>query len=621
MPQYSAMSLKSRGDVRPDYIYTRAPGDVVIALAGNPNVGKSTLFNRLTGMHQHTGNWTGKTVGCAVGERRLDGRRLIFVDLPGTYSLSPASGEEGVARDFLLSGQADAVIAVCDATRPARTLSLALQIADLGVPCLVCLNLADSAQSRGVHTDLQALAERLGMTVIQTSAKGGDGLDELITAAVSLADSADAPSLTANPCLGCASCDAAARARRICDGIVQGADDAYGKHDRGLDAAFLGKHTAFPILIGFAALLLWLSAWGAGIPSAWLESLFSYHGVHQREFLAFLALPPWLQSMLADGAFDTLCRVVSVMLPPMAIFFPLFALLEDLGYLPRAAACFDRPFAACGTGGKQALTMCMSLGCNAVGVKGCRIIESPRQRLIAILTCSFMPCNGKFATILSICALYFAAGGAGGVLFLPALTALCIITTLAVTRLLTLGPRESSPAPFVLELPSYRMPHPGQVLYRSLIDCTLPMLGRAVLVALPAGILIWLAGAIELGGQSILAHSRAILQPAGTILGVDGAILLAFLLAFPANELFLPSLLAIYGGTDLVGTLSANGWGIQTAICTLILLLFHAPCATTLLTIKRETGSWRQTAIAALLPSVIGVLGCLCVHLIFWVIG
>lgn len=615
------MSLKTRGDVRPDFILTRSPGDVIIALAGNPNVGKSTLFNALTGMHQHTGNWTGKTVGCAVGERRLDGRRLILVDLPGTYSLSPASGEESVARDFLLSGQADAVIAVCDATRPARTLSLALQVADLGVPCLVCLNLADSARSRGIKTDLQTLSERLGMTVVQTSAKGGDGLDDLIAAAVSLADGQDAPAPPANPCLGCASCDAAARARRICDGIVQGADDAYGKHDRRLDAAFLGKHTAFPILIGFATLLLWLSAWGTGIPSAWLESLFSFLGVHFRSLLALLSLPPWLQSMLADGAYDTLCRVVSVMLPPMAIFFPLFALLEDLGYLPRAAACFDRPFAACGTGGKQALTMCMGLGCNAVGVKGCRIIESSRGRLIAILTCSFMPCNGKFATILCICALFFAGGGAGGLLILLALTMLCIITTLLVTRILTLGRRESAPPPFVLELPSYRMPHPGQVLYRSLIDCTLPMLGRAVLVALPAGILIWLAGAVELGGQSILVHARAFLQPVGVALGVDGAILLALLLAFPANELFLPSLLAIYGGTDLAGALTAGGWVVQTAICTLILVLFHAPCATTLWTVKRETGSWRQTVMAALLPCVIGVLGCLCVHLIFCLIG
>ncbi len=603
--------------MRPDAIYKRAQGDLVIALAGNPNVGKSTLFNALTGMHQHTGNWTGKTVGCAVGERRLDGRRLIFVDLPGTYSLSPASGEEGVARDFLLSGQADAVIAVCDATRPARTLSLALQIADLRLPCLVCLNLADSAQSRGVHTDLHALSDRLGMTVIPTAAKGGRGLDELIAAAVSLADTHDTPAPPANPCLGCGACDAAARARRICEGIVQGADDAYGKQDRRLDAAFLGKHTAFPILVGFAALLLWLSAWGAGIPSEWLETLFSYLGLHLRELLSLLALPPWLQGMLADGAYDTLCRVVAVMLPPMAIFFPLFSLLEDLGYLPRAAACFDRPFAACGTGGKQALTMCMGLGCNAVGVKGCRIIESPRGRLIAMLTCSFMPCNGKFATILCICALYFAAGGAGGVLILLALTAVCIATTLLVTRLLTLGTRKSAPAPFVLELPSFRTPHPGHILYRSMIDCTLPMLGRAVLVALPAGVLIWLAGAIELGGQSILVHLHTFLHPVGLILGVDGAILLAFLLAFPANELFLPSLLAIYGGTDVATTLAANGWGIQTAICTLILLLFHAPCATTLLTVRRETGSWKQTAMAALLPSVIGVLGCLVVHTLF----
>ena len=594
---------------------------LVIALAGNPNVGKSTLFNNLTGMRQHTGNWTGKTVEVAVGQVIAEGRSITLVDLPGTYSLTPASGEECVARDFLTSGQADAVIAVCDATHPARTLALALQIADLGIPVLICLNLCDSAKARGIQIDIPALSRQLSLPIVQTSGKHKEGLEQMLLRAIELADtpvSHDCQCRTCDACGGCRE-NALIRARKACETAVTNTSAAYGNRDRFLDRLFLGKLSAIPMLLGFLFLLLWLSAWGAGYPSALLESLFFELGVLLRQGLALSPFPDWLQSMLCDGIYDTVSRVTAVMLPPMSIFFPLFALLEDLGYLPRAAVCLDRPFALCGSGGKQALTMCMGLGCNAVGVSGCRIIESPRQRTVAMLTCSFMPCNGKIAAILSICALYFGAhGGLSSFLCLLLLTGACVGITLLCTRLLTLGAKQEGLPPFALELPAFRAPHPWHILARSLQDRILPMLGRAVAVAAPAGVIIWLAGHVQLGEQSLLSHAETLLQPLGLFMGLDGAILLSFLLSFPANELLLPSLLAIYGGSaPLADTLAVNGWTVQTAVCMLILLLFHLPCATTLLTVWRETRSVKKTLLAASLPLLIGISLCIAVNGVF----
>ena len=634
------MPLKSHRKPSPRHIQKNSPQDLIIALAGNPNVGKSTLFNRLTGLRQHTGNWTGKTVELAVGEVRVDGRRILLVDLPGTYSLHPASGEECVARDFLLSGKADAVIAVCDSTHLSRTLTLGLQIADLGIPCLACLNLCDSAQSRGIQIDAHALSDAISLPVVQTSGKSKQGLDELLLRTVALADAQSAT--TSLPCgHNCHSCDcydckensAYSRTLQACAATVHNSAGAYGKRDRLLDHIFLGKYTAVPVLLSLVFLLLWLSAWGAGYPSAILEELFLAFGSFLAQVLGTSPLPLWMQSLLLEGIYATISRVVAVMLPPMAIFFPLFSLLEDLGYLPRAAACLDRPFAVCGSGGKQALCMCMGLGCNAVGVSGCRIIESPRQRVLAVLTCSFMPCNGKFAAILTVCALFLGTqSGIGGVICLLLLTILCVGMTLIVTRLLSLGKKttrmnsakphsakpHSAEPPFALELPAFRLPHPGQILTRSLFDRILPMLGRAVLVAAPAGALIWLAGRMEIAELTLLDHAQAFLQPFGALMGLDGAILLAFLLAFPANELLLPSLLAIYGGTSpLADTLLANHWTVQTALCMLFFLLFHLPCATTLLTVWKETRSAGQTLLAALLPLGIGIMGCGLIHALF----
>ena len=462
----------------------------IIALAGNPNVGKSTVFNTLTGLRQHTGNWPGKTVAAARGDLTYGGERFTLVDLPGTYSLFPNSAEEEIARDYLCSGKAEAVLILADATCLERSLNLVLQTLEAAdVPAVVCVNLLDEAAKKGIVLDLPALCRAL-----------------------------------------------------------------------------------------------------------------------------------------VDGMYRTLAWVVSVMLPPMAIFFPLFTLLEDVGYLPRVAFVLDRCFARAGAHGRQSLTMCMGLGCNACGVTGCRIIDSPRERLIAMLTNSLVPCNGRFPLLITLLTAFLSGGamlGASAGLLAALVLSVCV--TLLVSRLLSATLLRGESSAFSLELPPYRRPRVGQVLVRSLLDRTVFVLGRAVTVAAPAGLLIYLLGNCTVGDTTLLAHGAAALDPLGRALGLDGMILLAFLLGFPANEIVLPILLMGYSsaGTlvdgaslaELKTMLLANGWTGTTALCMLLFSLFHFPCGTTTLTLARESKSLKWTLVGVALPTAVGMTVCFAVHL------
>ena len=342
--------------------------------------------------------------------------------------------------------------------------------------------------------------------------------------------------------------------------------------------------------------------------------------------LAALGAPEWLNGLLCQGAWRTLAWVVAVMLPPMAIFFPLFSLLEELGYLPRAAFNLDRPFAACGSCGKQALCMCMGLGCNAAGVVGCRIIETRRERLLAVLTNSFTPCNGRFPTLIALTGIFFASGGLGQAAVMTGLILFSAGVTLAVTKLLSVTLLRGEPSPFVLELPSWRPPRVSQVLLRSLLDRTLSVLGRAAAVAAPAGALLWCLANIQVGEGSLLTHMAAALEPLGCFLGLDGAILLGFILGLPANEIVLPVIIMIYtaggslaeiGDTAALGALLAQkGWTAVTAGCVMLFSLLHWPCSTTLLTIKKETGSLGWMVLGAVLPTAVGIVICALVGMI-----
>ena len=604
----------------------------IIALVGNPNVGKSTLFNALTHLRQHTGNWPGKTVEVARGHYLYHGATYTLVDLPGTYSLHPGSAEEEVTRDYLLSKEADVTLVVADATCLERNLMLVLQVMATTWPVVVCVNLLDEAARKHIQVDLNTLQKLLGCPVIGAAARSGRGLPQL-QKLLEEAVSAPPPPPPATAADGLCPCRQAAvlalRAREIAAQAVTIDEEAAHRLDRRLDRLLTSRKGGIPAMLLLLAGILWLTMAGANVPSALLSDVLFQIKEPLRGLLEHIGAPWWAVGALVDGVYQTTAWVVSVMLPPMAIFFPLFTLLEDVGYLPRVAFNMDHFFHRSGAHGRQALTMCMGLGCNACGVMGCRIIQSPRERLIAILTNAFMPCNGRFPTLIALISLFFTVGsGLWRSLWSALLLMGCIVLAVAMTlwssRILSATVLKGLPSAFSLELPPYRFPRLGQVLVRSVLDRTLFVLGRAVTVAAPAGLIIWIAANVTVGEHSILLPLAGFLEGPGRFLGMDGIILLAFFLGFPANEIVMPCILMGYlsagtlvdysGLPQLHGILTANGWTTATALSVLVFTLFHFPCGTTCLTIWRETKSLRWTALAIVLPLAAGVILCSVIH-------
>lgn len=685
----------------------RCGDDRVIAIGGNPNVGKSTIFNSLTGLNQHTGNWPGKTVINARGNYQYKGKNFILVDIPGTYSLMANSQEEEVARDFICFGDPDVTVIVLDATCLERNLNLVLQTLEITNRVVVCVNLLDEARRKKIHVNLGALSKMLHVQVVGTSAVSEQGLDELMEALyayspsderltitypqpieeaieaitphlasllgermnvrwtaiklldgdVSLLDSIQKYlgfDLRENEALMHEVRKAKAilmlqhigqdqfrelivsalvkKSEQIANDCVMTQQQNSDQRDRKIDKMLTSKATGIPIMILLLCIVFWITISGANIPSELLSSfLFSLEEPF-KNLLALMHFPLWAQGLFAEGMYRTLAWVVSVMLPPMAIFFPLFSLLEDLGYLPRVAFNLDHAFKKAGACGKQALTMCMGFGCNAAGIVGCRIIDSPRERLMAICTNNFVPCNGRFPTMIAIITMFFVGASMPimqtitSTLLLMGVILLGVMTTFKVSSFLNKTILKGVPSTFILELPPYRKPQIMKTLIHSIFDRTLFVLGRAMAVAAPAGILIWLMANITIGNATLLVHCAQFLDPFARLCGLDGYILLAFILGFPANEIVIPILIMSYMATgsmidyenilQLKTLFVDHGWTWVTAICTLLFTLMHWPCATTLLTIKKETQSWKWTGIAFLLPTLIGLGLCMIVNLV-----
>ncbi len=698
--------------------------DYTVALAGNPNTGKSTIFNALTGLRQHTGNWPGKTVEVKEGKFQFGGKIFRIVDLPGTYSLMAHSEDEEVARNFLFFNQPDVTIVVTDATRLERNLNLVLQILTITDKVVVALNMIDEAEKKGLKINERHLSRKLGVPVVKTNARMQFGLEELLKTVLDVAEGKiKTKPLRINldmPALKKAVEEITGSLKKILpelprkewiamrllagdefiketllspekfyhlklskekikeiqellekvkqirienqdrfydliteqifavshqiiqEIIIQGKERIHTPLEVKIDRWVTHPFWGFLIMFFLLGIVLWITIKGANIPSEFLNNLLLGKIYPVLKELT-VSWPSWLSGMLIDGMYLTTAWVVSVMLPPMAIFFPLFTLLEDLGYLPRIAFNLDKIYKKSGAHGKQALTMTMGFGCNAAAVVSTRIIDSPRERLLAIITNNFSLCNGRWPGQILLATIFIGALVPEEWSSLVAMSAVVFIAVLGIglsffgSWLLSKTLLRGEVSAFYLELPPYRVPQLWKTIYTSLIDRTLIVLWRAVVFAAPIGIVIWLITHWQIGDETLAHYLIEFLDGPAKWIGLNGIIILAFIVGIPANEIIIPAVLMLtilYFNIDISGinkgvlteisdmktlrtVLETGGWTLLTAVNYMIFSLLHNPCSTTIYTIYKETESFKWTVVATFFPLIVGMLVLFFIKILF----
>jgi ferrous iron transport protein B len=665
---------------------------IVVGLAGNPNVGKSAIFNTLTGSRQHVGNWPGKTIERAEGVFRHGDWQIRLVDLPGTYSLAAQSPEEIVARDYILSDEPDVVVDVVDATCLERNLNLTLQSLELTDKVVVALNLMDEVRRQGWEIDTEALEQALGVPVVPTVAIEGEGLSELVEAMVAVAEGRrqtqpasvdygltiegyvedleadlsrlgverrsrwvalrlleDDPEIveafkegefsdcclredtpSAPPQALRALLRRAARLREAAhpDARVEIVRRRYelahemthrvtrhlgpAKTDltQRLDGILTHRIWSWPIMLAILVAVLWITIQGANIPSSWLGSAFGWLAGVTRDLLVSINAPWWAVGSLVDGLVVGTGTVIAVMLPPMIIFFTAFNLLEDIGFLPRIAFNLDRLMQAMGSQGKHTLVAMMSFGCNVTGVLSSRIIENPKDRIVAIVTAPLILCNGRFGAGLALIILFFGNRALQmALLFLFISVGAMLLATWFLNRILF----RREPGGFVMELPPFRTPKWGQVIWRTLIHQVGHTMGRAILIAAPATLVIWLLGNLPPDvsfEQTAIGHLVRVLAPLGQPLGLTGEMLVALLFTLPAKEIVVSSLAMTYGlqatlaDSQAILNYLAQTWTTLVAFSFLTFYMLYLPCLVTVWATWKETRSLKWTMASLLLPLV-----------------
>lgn len=644
-----------------------------ILLVGNPNVGKSSIFNILTHSHEHTGNWTGKTVKLA--RKNIINTSYTLIDLPGIYSLSSLSDEEIVAKDTLLFEQYEKIIYVMDSSNIEKNLHLLLQILEINKNIILCLNMVDELDIKGIKINDKKLSEILGIKVIRCSTSKNIGIKELIESLneeskssynyvydyniekgisdifeylthqfksrfialkllekdITLVDSIktkykldiidkDIQNYLMHVNSEEISDSVSSLLNNISKKIYNEVVDTSKEKEIGtIDKIFSKKIYALPIMFIIMFGIFFITIVLANYPSELLSLIFNKFEICLVNLSNILKIPSYIYEPIIYGIYRVVSFIVSVMFPPLVIFFFLFTYAEESGILPRLAFNFDKVFKCSGCHGKQALTICSGFGCNACAIVGSRIIDSKRDKLIAILTNSFIPCNGRFPMIIALITMFFTNSNnkLQVSLYLTLFVILAILVSLLTSFILSKTILKGYNGFFILELPDYKKVKFKKVLKNSLIYKSLSILKKAVLVSIPCGIIIYLMTNTTIGNLSLFKIASNFLEPFGKLLGLDGVILLSFFLALPANEIVLPIIIMGYLGSKNVPMISNyltikevlinNSWTYMTALSTILFSIMHFPCGTTLATIKSEVGT-KWMIYSFFIPLITGIL-------------